>query len=151
MNGSHSDQWKSFCQQKVPDPQGILDFFFLFSPRNDWKTGQISLWWANSFPWYFSMLSVYLIAVVHSNQEHSTDFGPLITKYAQGRSAAHFMGFCTIISEAAEAVSKTRAELGQLNPNPASSKLVLINNPRELHVRRSSGGFAGTSQAGRVN
>lgn len=148
MNGSHSDLLSAKGSGSSGHPQF---FFFFFLPGMTEKQARYHPRWASSFPWYFSTLSVYLIAVVHSNQERSTDFGPLITKYAQGRSAAHFMGFCTIISEAAEAVSKTRAELGQLNPNPASSKLVLINNPRELHVRRSSGGFAGTSQAGRVN
>lgn len=148
MNGSHSDLLSAKGSGSSGYPQF---FFFFFLPGMTEKQARYHPRWASSFPWYFSTLSVYLIAVVHSNQERSTDFGPLITKYAQGWSAAHFMGFCTIISEAAEAVSKTRAELGQLNPNPASSKLVLINNPRELHVRRSSGGFAGTSQAGRVN
>jgi len=45
---------------------------------------------------------------------------------------------CTVISEVEEAVSKTWAELRQVNPRHRSSKLVLIHKPGQLQAQRSS-------------
>lgn len=57
-----------------------------------------------------------------------------------GRGGEHHTAwnFCTAISEVEEAVSKTWAELRQLNPRHISSKLVLIHKPGQLQAQRSS-------------